>query len=234
MEHPTKSDSKGAVTLRAVLVGLALVPINVYIVVQWETVWNTQYPTTMTIFYNAVFTFLSLILVNMLLKRWLPRIALSQQELLTVYTMLMLAVCVSGHDFSQSIFCTLGTARWSATPENDWSNLFWKYLSQRLTVNDDQVLYGFYKGESTFYTAAHIKGWLEPMVWWTLFLSVVAFTMFCLNIIIRRQWIEKEKLTYPLVHLPYEMSREGNGHHPFFRNKLLWLGFGVSCRHQPD
>ena len=67
------------------------------------------------------------------------------------------------------------------------------------------------------------------MVWWTLFLSVVAFTMFCLNIIIRRQWIEKEKLTYPLVHLPYEMSREGNGHHPFFRNKLLWLGFGLAA-----
>ena len=229
MAHPTKNDSKGDVTFRAVLIGLALVPINVYIVVQWETVWNTQYPTTMTIFYNAIFTFLSLILVNMLLKRWIPRMALSQQELLTVYTMLLLAVCVSGHDFSQSIFCTLGTARWSATPENDWGNLFWKYLPQRLTVNDDQVLYGFYKGESTFYTAAHIRGWLEPMVWWTLFLSVVAFTMFCLNVIIRKQWIEKEKLTYPLVHLPYEMSREGNGHHPFFRNKLLWLGFGLAA-----
>ena len=108
MKHPTKNDSKSDVTLRAVLIGLALVPINVYIVVQWETVWNTQYPTTMTIFYNVVFTFLSLILLNMLLKRWLPRIALSQQELLTVYTMLFLAVCVSGHDFSQSIFLYAG------------------------------------------------------------------------------------------------------------------------------
>ena len=25
------------------------------------------------------------------------------------------------------------------------------------------------------------------------------------------------------------MSREGNGHHPFFRNKLLWLGFGLAA-----
>ena len=41
MEHPTKNDSKGDVTLRAVLIGLALVPINVYIVVQWETVGYT-------------------------------------------------------------------------------------------------------------------------------------------------------------------------------------------------
>ena len=231
MESPAKNQMipHKSITVRAVLIALALAPINVYIVVQWETVWSTQYPTTMTIFYNAIFSFLVVVLLNMPLKRWMPHIALSQQELLTIYMMLVLAVCVSGHDFSQALFCTLGTARWSATPENDWVNLFWPYLPPRLTVNDDKVLYGFYKGESTFYIADHIKGWLEPMIWWTLFLTVVAFTMFCINVIIRKQWIEKEKLTYPLVHLPFEMSREGNGRHPFFRDKLLWIGFGVAA-----
>ena len=231
MESPVKShmSQHSNIRLRAILISLALAPINIYIVVQWETVWNTQYPTTMTIFYNVIFTFFFVVILNIPLKRWAPRVALSQQELLTIYTMLVMAVCVSGHDFSQALFCTLGTARWSATPENDWSNLFWKYLSPHLTVNDDRVLYGFYKGESTLYTPAHIKSWLEPMIWWTLFLTVVAFTMFCINVIIRKQWIEKEKLTYPLVQLPFEMSREGNGHHPFFRNKPFWIGLGLSA-----
>jgi len=56
----TKNDRgrEGSVTLRAVLIALALIPINVYIVVQWETVWNTQYLTTMAIFYNTIFSFL--------------------------------------------------------------------------------------------------------------------------------------------------------------------------------
>ena len=167
MESPVKNQMSqhNNITLRAILISLALAPINIYIVVQWETVWNTQYPTTMTIFYNVIFIFFFVVILNIPLKRWAPRVALSQQELLTIYTMLVIAVCVSGHDFSQALFCTLGTARWSATPENDWSNLFWRYLSPHLTVNDDRVLYGFYKGESTLYTHAHIKSWLEPMMW---------------------------------------------------------------------
>ena len=93
MEHPTKNDGKGDVTLRAVLIGLALVPINVYIVVQWETVWNTQYPTTMTIFYNVVFTFLSLILVNMLLKRWLRDCIESAGAADSLYNALLGGLC---------------------------------------------------------------------------------------------------------------------------------------------
>ncbi|MBI1924436.1 hypothetical protein HYR99_09310, partial [Candidatus Poribacteria bacterium] len=122
----------------------------------------------------------------------------------------------------------LGTCRWFATSENEWSSLFWKHIPQWLTVNDEKVLRGFYEGESTFYTAQHIVGWLEPMVWWTLFLTVLAFTMLCITVIIRKQWIEREKLTYPLVHLPFEMTR-GDVDNPFFKDKLLWLGFGIAA-----
>ena len=30
------------------------------------------------------------------------------------------------------------------------------------------VLADYYKGESTLYTIRHIKGWLEPVLWWSL------------------------------------------------------------------
>jgi len=219
---------RGGVTLRAVLIALALVPINVYLVVQWETVWGTQYPTTMGIFFNAIFSVFLVIALNLPLKTFTPKSALNQQELLTIYAMLTMAITVSGHDFSQTVFCTLGTCRWFATSENEWSSLFWKHIPQWLTVNDEKVLRGFYEGESTFYTAQHIVGWLEPMMWWTLFLTVLAFTMLCITAIIRKQWIEREKLTYPLVHLPFEMTR-GDIDNPFFKDKLLWLGFGLAA-----
>ncbi len=219
---------RGGVTLRAVLIALALVPINVYLVVQWETVWGTQYPTTMGIFFNAIFSVFLVIALNLPLKTFTPKSALNQQELLTIYAMLTMAITVSGHDFSQTVFCTLGTCRWFATSENEWSSLFWKHIPQWLTVNDEKVLRGFYEGESTFYTAQHIVGWLEPMMWWTLFLTVLAFTMLCITAIIRKQWIEREKLTYPLVHLPFEMTR-GDIDNPFFKDKLLWLGFGIAA-----
>ena len=213
------------VTLRAVLIGFALIPINVYLVVQWETVWGTQYPTTMGIFFNAIFSLFLVTILNLPLKRLLPSAALNQAELLTIYVILIMAIAVSGHDFSQTIFCTLGTCRWFATPENEWKSIFWRYLPRWLTVNDEKVLRGFYEGESTFYTREHIMGWIEPMIWWTVFLTVLAFTMICINVIVRRQWIEREKLTYPLTQLPFEMTREEGS---FFRSRLLWLGFGIA------
>ncbi len=223
-----KLKKKGGVTFRAVLIGLALAPINVYLVVQWETVWGTQYPTTMGIFFNAIFCLFLVTVLNLPLKKLLPERALNQGELLTVYIILLMAITVSGHDFSQSLFCTLGTVRWFATPENEWSSLFWRYVPRWLTVNDEKVLRPFYEGESSFYTAQHIKGWIEPVFWWAFFLTVMVFTMLCINVIIRKQWIEREKLTYPLVQLPFEMNREGlEGN--FLSNKALWLGFGIAA-----
>lgn len=222
-----KDKRASGVTFRAILIGLAFVPINVYLVVQWETVWGTQYPTTMGILFNAIFCLFIVALLNIVIKKFLPQVAFSQGELLTVYTILLISISVSGHDFSQSLFCTLGTAHWSATSENEWNELFARYVPRWLTVNDDDILRAFYEGQSTFYISEYIKGWIRPMLWWTTFLTVVGFVMLCINIIVRKQWIERERLTYPLVQLPLEMTRE-NGKTSFFKNRLLWLSFGIA------
>ena len=63
--------------------------------------------------------------------------------------------------------------------------------------------------KSDFLDKMHLLGWLEPMIWWSFFLTVTVFTMLCLTVIARQQWIEKEKLSYPLVHLPLEIDTNG-------------------------
>ena len=136
-----------------------------------------------------------------------------------------MAISGSSSDFTQVQICILGHASWFATPENEWTELFSRYLPNWLTVSDKNVLRGYYEGESTFYTAEHLKGWLEPILWWVVFLSVLSFMMLCINVIIRKQWIEREKLTYPLVQLPIEVSKGTS----FFKNRLLWIGFGIAA-----
>ena len=217
------------VTWRAVLLSIVLTPINVYLVVQWETVWGTQYPTTMGIFFSAIFCLLVLIGINRLIHLVVPNQALVPAELLTIYAMLSMAITVSGHDFSQTIFCTVAISRWYATPENEWANLFWHYVPDWLSVNDFDLLNGFFRGESYFLQKNYVLGWLQPMIWWSTFLTVTVFTMLCLTVIIRRQWIEKEKLGYPLVHLPQQMvlstPREDRS---ILSNRLLWVGVGLA------
>lgn len=213
------------VTLRAVVIGLALIPINIYLVVQLESVWTMQYPTTMSIFFNAVFCLFLLAILNFLFRRFLKIRGLLQGELLTIYVMLSIAISGSAVDFTQVQICTLGHAFWFATPENEWKELFFRYIPRWLTVSDEKVLRGYYTGESTFYTAENIKGWLEPIFLWVAFLSVLSFMMLCINVIIRKQWIEREKLQYPLVQLPFEISKGGS----FFFHRLLWIGFGIAA-----
>jgi len=224
MSNKSKNNSS-VVTFRAVAIGLALIPINIYLVVQLESVWTMQYPTTMSIFFNAVFFLFLLTTLSSLAKRFLKVKGLSQGELLTIYVLLSIAISGSAVDFTQVQICTLGHAFWFATPENEWRELFFRYLPDWLTVSDEKVLTGYYRGESSFYIAEHIRGWLEPMLWWVVFFSVLAFTMLCINIIIRKQWIEREKLQYPLVQLPFELAKGGK----FLQNKLLWIGFGIAA-----
>ena len=50
---PTESKIENGVTFRAVLIGLAFIPVNAYLVVQLETVWGIGDPTTMTIFFQC-------------------------------------------------------------------------------------------------------------------------------------------------------------------------------------
>jgi hypothetical protein len=50
----------------------------------------------------------------------------------------------------------------------------------------------------------------------------------CICVIIRRQWIQRERIQFPLVQLAVEISREGQKRAllpPFFRNPVVWLGF---------
>jgi hypothetical protein len=51
--------------------------------------------------------------------------------------------------------------------------------------------------------------------------------MLCINTILRRPWLEGERLTFPLVYLPLEMCR-GGGEPAFWKNRLMWAGFWIA------
>ena len=70
-----------------------------------------------------------------------------------------------------------------------------------------------------------MEAWLWPIVAWSGLVVVILFMMLCVNIIIRRQWIDHEKLSYPLTTLPVELLGNTSA---LFRNKLIWLGFGIA------
>ena len=149
--------------------------------------------------------------------------ALSQGELLVIYVMLSVASATAGHSMMEILVSTLGHAFWFATPENDWKDLFWRYIPTWLAVADRDVLSGYYEGDSTLHTKRHLLGWLMPVMSWFGFLFALLFVMLCITLIVRKPWTEDEKLAYPIIQLPARMTSEG-----FFTNRLMWIAFGLT------
>ena len=54
----------------------------------------------------------------------------------------------------------------------------------------------------------------------------------CVNAILRKQWTDNERLTYPLVRLPLEITAQapgGPGGTPLTRQQLFWVGFVLAA-----
>ena len=110
-----------------------------------------------------------------------------------------------------------------ATPENEWMSLFGKYIKDWMVVRDKEILLLYSQGESTLYLRRHIMAWVKPIAAWGSLVVALIIVMACISVILRRRWTEQEKLSYPIIQLPLEMSHSG-----FWRDRLMWLGFALA------
>ena len=214
-----------SITWRSLIIGVLLIPLNNYWIMYVEGVWNTGHSTCLSLMWHVVLNLLVLIFINIfILKRFLPKYALTEADLIAVYSMLTLAGGISGRDMFQIHIPVIGWPFWFATQENEWSQLFHRYIPRWLTISDNKVLRDFYEGESSLYKLENLIVWVKPVLWWTAFVVVLGFVMICINIIARRQWTKNERLSYPVIQLPIAITQDG-GTASFFKNRILWMGF---------
>ena len=212
-------------TVRAVLLGCLLVPLSCYWIVQMEMVWGSYVVSSLSLPANAVFCLFLFLLVNAVLRRWCPRFAFSAGELVVIYLITALGGLLAAHDLGTVLVFMISHAFWFSTPENRWGENLLPHLPSRLVIRDREVLHGLYEGHDTLYTREHLLAWLGPMLWWLIFFVGLILVMICLSALFRRRWVESEKLSFPIVYLPWEMSSSGP---ILLRNKLMWIGFSIS------
>lgn len=218
------AEVRGQVTLRAILIAVVLAVVNDWWVIQLE-VRRPSYPTLAAPFYNAIFTLLAVYVLNRLVRRLWPRVALSGAELLTVYVTVSITTAVISRMMLQILVPMIAHAAFYQSPENNWGELFVNRLPHWLTVSDQTSLRNFYLGNSTFYDRANFGPWIAPMIWWSVFGAALLFTLLCLNSILRKQWVEAERLTFPVIQLPLQMADDTGA---FYRDRRMWLGFLVA------
>jgi hypothetical protein len=214
------------ITRRAILLGLFLIPPNVYWVGMIECVWHGLHFTCLSLAMNVVFFLLLLMGGNALVARRRPDRAFSQAELMTVFSMLAISSAICGHDKITILMGVIGHAARYASPENHWDQLFLHRLPDWLILKDPEVGWHFYTGGSTLFSTGYWRYFVRPALGWGGFVATAVWVMLCLNVLIRKRWTEQERLSYPIVQIPLAMTDPRSG---FFRNRVMWAGFALAA-----
>ncbi len=220
-----KQAEASRISIKSILFGLLLMPLCAYLVALEEMIWHSLHWSSMSLPQLSIFFLFVLILINKSVGRLLKREPFSRSELLMVYTVISTTLAFTAHDNMVCLMGVLPHATFYATPENDWANLFHTHLPNWLVIRDPNAVKYFYTGESAFWVTGFYQYWIQPALAWSFLLCSLFFMLLCINVILRKQWIENERLAYPIIQIPLEMTNPTSG---FFQNRTMWIGFGVA------
>ena len=121
----------------------------------------------------------------------------------------------------------LSGAQYYATPENRWSDLFLEHVPEWLVPLDMQAIQNFYEGNPQ--GAISWAAWLPPLLRWAPFLLALYLVMIALMVILRRQWMEHERLLYPLMQPSLAIIAQERERllPPLLRSWLFWIGLSI-------
>jgi len=220
--NPTHNSRRGF-TLRALLTGVvgviiicAVEPYNAYYVGGTHLVGN-HFPIA------SVFLFLIIILIHSALKSLKPSYGFTTAELIVIWCMLIVVAAIPYSGLVRYLFPLIPAPVYFATPENEWKELLLPHLNDWVILKDKLAVENFYTGEQS----VPWEAWLKPLMAWSGFVIVMYFVMMCICVILRRQWVERERFSFPLVQIPGEIAQRADSSdllRSFFSNRLLWLG----------
>ncbi|MCZ6679561.1 MAG: hypothetical protein O7E52_20205 [Candidatus Poribacteria bacterium] len=214
------------ITKRAVLIGALLIIANSYWIAYVEMIWHTAHLTTVSLSVNVMFAVVMLTWLNMMVLRVYPQAALSQQDLLIIYAMLAVGSAFSGHDCIPRLMGLMPYAFRFATPENDWAALLFHHLPEWLVISNPKAVTDFFEGGVDFFTDDYLRFWIKPILSWSVVIFSLMLIFLCLTSILRRQWVAREKLAYPIIQIPLEITTQAGS---IFTTRLLWVGFGIAA-----
>jgi len=188
-----------------------------------------------------IFGFL-IFVVNTALVRIAPGLRLTQGELFVIYIMMLVGALLPSMGLTAYLIPTISGSNYFATTENGWVATFYKHIKPFMVPFDTPRpghpvpptmqlhMKEFYEGIPDS-QAIPWGIWVRPLAAWSAFAFTLFFVWMCLATILRKQWVDNEKLAFPLVQLPVEMARQGDGFcwagNPFFRSRMMWFGFAV-------
>ena len=174
-----------------------------------------------------LFVFIALVhpLLGLVRRPWI----FTRAELILVTVMMMLATAIPSRGFTGMALAIISGVFYYASPENGWAEQLIPYIPTWMTPHNAEAIKEFYEGLPQGQSVPWAV-WFQPLAWWLLFMGAFYTVVICSMVIMRRQWVEHERLLYPLAQVPLSMiedSEPSSRIKPFLKNPVIWAGFAV-------
>jgi len=177
---------------------------------------------------SIFFLFILCLFINPFFKKIRRNLALSSSELVLIFIMMLVACAIPSWGLVMNLIYLMAGVNYFASPENNWFQIIIPRIPKFLIPKDIEAIKFFYEGLPKDKSIPW-NIWAQPLFFWTIFILILSFMMISISVIFRKQWEENEALLYPLMILPSEMIKEGSDIiSPFFKDRLMWLGFSIS------
>lgn len=218
------------ITFRSVVLGLALTVVHtVWLIYEELTLRHIGTPSIFTLVQTVVGILFALMVVNSLLHRVRPAWMFTPAEFMVIFVMTTLGAIITSVKLLHYLFPTVLWPSFmphqAAGPETAAA------LAPILAPRDPRLVRDFFVGTRDFwgfFRPETLGPWLLPMLFWAAFFFLLLWTMLCLASIVRRPWLDQERLPFPIIDLPTAMARQGTVHE-LFRSRLLALGFWLTA-----
>ena len=155
---------------------------------------------------------------------------LSRGELIVMFTMALIGATMPTY-FVGKLIANFTVPYYLATPENQWATYYEPYLSEWSILPAGEPLRWFFEGLPRGVSVPW-DAWIVPVFWWMTVIAAFYGCCLFLMVILRKQWIEHERIDYPLMEMPLavmeEDRRQGFFPIPIMNNPLFWAGFSLT------
>ncbi|MFA4043315.1 MAG: hypothetical protein HZRFUVUK_000080 [Candidatus Fervidibacterota bacterium] len=180
----------------------------------------------------ALFPLMVLMLLNMACKGIFGRRVFSHSDLLFIYCTVLIMTGLPGQQYADYLYLGLLAPAYYSHPRNmpellqydvpNWLNYIPSWFLPSKDARSGVIAWAF----EGLPEGAKIpwQAWVIPLSLWTIFYVALFYTAVGIATMLRKQWVENEKLVFPLAQVPIEVTDEEKIN-ALFKSPLMWVCF---------
>lgn len=199
-DHQQEITACRGITTRAIAIALGLLVLIAPAAFYAELVYGIVYTfaTGMPAMAPLVILFL-LTLLNLPARR-IGLNPLSRGELLSVYGIVLVGAPLVSHGILAWMLPFNLIQRYLVRAFPQWEPTYFQYIPSWFAPTDMASVEGYFRGGASVLWAR----WAIPLSAWSSYLIALSLASLFAVVIVRRQWITNERLTFPLAQVPLE------------------------------